>query len=360
MTMKSTFMTFAGLMSCIVVLFAACSDTEQVQLFEADTTAHRTVTRSSETAILSFENEAEFSKFLQNIKAIQSHEDKLAFIHEQFPAFVSAQDVYSVAMYEMENNVDETRESYLNFKEKFNTLYFPMYGEDAGFYIPMTDLDAAYIVNKEYKIRIGGNELCLKDINDYQTLITTGRAYYEESKPMPSADMVEFSLSSTDINSVGPEYDSGWTQHDKRKVKMKARRRFVSFTPAPGFSGSKSLFHTEFCFRKKTLFGWANSDSTSTITGNVKIPGTKDLELNSSHSGQSSHDYDYEIPVFITVNNGYWVYTCPELKCNATILYRGVKEALVYEWTMGGAYAKQPYSANHAVILPFIEQGVNN
>lgn len=41
-------------------------------------------------------------------------------------------------------------------------------------------------------------------------------------------------------------------------------------------------------------------------------------------------------------------------------LYRGVAQALTYNWIMGGAYAKTPYSANHATIVPCIEQGVNN
>jgi len=70
------------------------------------TTSYQSATRSSDTTILSFENEAEYSKFIRNIKAIQSHKNK----------FASVQDVYSEEMYEMENNVGETKESYLNFK----------------------------------------------------------------------------------------------------------------------------------------------------------------------------------------------------------------------------------------------------
>lgn len=356
---KTTFSAAISLILCV----ASCSSDDPTMSnlsMESDVPTTKNTRGSEETPILHFTDMLEFNNALTRIRSLNSSKEKIEWVHSTYPEFNSVQDIYNSAMIEMENEVDETEESYLNFKEKFNTLYFPMYGEDAGFYIPMSDLDAAYLVNENYMVNIGGNDICLKDIDNYNELMSTGRAYYEMPQPMLTGTMVEFSLSSTDINSVGPEYDSGWVQYDKRKVKLKARRRFVSFSPAPGFNGSKSLFHTEFCFRKKTIFGWSNSDSTSSISGTVKIPGTHDLQLNSSHSGTSSHDYDYEIPVFITVSNGYWVYTCPELTCNATVLYRGVAQALTYNWIMGGAYARTPYSANHATIVPCIEQGVNN
>lgn len=356
---KTTFSAAISLILCV----ASCSSDDPTMSnlsMESDVPTTKNTRGSEETPILHFTDMLEFNNALTRIRSLNSSKEKIEWVHSTYPEFNSVQDIYNSAMIEMENEVDETEESYLNFKEKFNTLYFPMYGEDAGFYIPMSDLDAAYLVNENYMVNIGGNELCLKDIHDYQTLMTTGRAYYEKTKPMQIANMTEIKFDFPSMETVGPEYDSGWIQYDKRKVKLKARRRFVAFTPSPGFSGSKSLFHTEFCFRKKTLFGWANSDSTSSITGTVKIPGTRDLELNSSHSGYSSHDFDYEIPVFITVDNGYWVYTCPELTCNATILYRGVASALEYKWTLGGVYYKNPYTANHAFILPCIEQGVNN
>lgn len=343
-------------MLCIAIMSGACSDNDAPQATGYTAITNTTTRSSDENGIISFENIEDYSNFLLKIKALPSHEAKLAFMHDNYPSFVSCQDIYSNAMIEMENDVDETKESYLNFKDKYNTLYFPMHGEDAGFYIPIKDLDAAYLTNKDYKIRISGTDICLKDINSYEELMATGRAYYEESKPMPTGEMTEFSLNNNSINSVGPEYDSGWAQYDKRRVKLKARRRFESFSPAPTISGSKSLFHTEFCFRKKTLFGWSNSDSTSSISGTVKIPGTRDLTLSSSHSGMSSHDKDYEIPVFIHAENGFWFYTCPELTCNATVVYRGVAHPLEYNWVMGGAYAKTTYSANHAYIYPFIER----
>ncbi len=75
----------------------------------------------------------EFNNALTRIRSLNSSKEKIEWVHSTYPEFNSVQDIYNSAMIEMENEVDETKESYLNFKEKFNTLYFPMYGEDAGF-----------------------------------------------------------------------------------------------------------------------------------------------------------------------------------------------------------------------------------
>ena len=82
--------------------------------------------------------------------------------------------------------------------------------EDMGFYIPMTDLDKAYLVNRNCEVSIAGNIKSLRDIHDYSTLMMLDRAYYSMEKPMTLGTVYNFTIKHDDQNSVGPEYESDW------------------------------------------------------------------------------------------------------------------------------------------------------
>lgn len=256
-------------------------------------------------------------------------------------------------MYEMAEIDDESQKAYEVFKNKYSQLYFPCHMEDAGFYIAMSNLDAAFLVNRNYEVSISGKVENLRDINSYQELMNLNRAFYSDNTSMTRAGFVEFTLSSTSMNSVGPEYDSGWTEYGKRKVKLKARRRFEAFTPAPGFSGSISLMHLEFCFRKKTFLGWVNYSCKSTVNFTANIPGvSRPVTNTSSNSGSSSHDTEFEYPISITQDATYWYYTFVETPCRANIDFQDIDQTLNYSWNMTGIQCKTPVSANHATIIP--------
>jgi hypothetical protein len=149
------------------------------------------------------------------------------------------------------------------------------------------------------------------------------------------------------MDPVGPDYDSGWTTYGNRKVKLKAHRRFETFTPSPGFNGSISWLHLEFCFRKKTWIGWTNYKSKSTISFNATIPGTKrTVQGYFEHNGNSSHDSEIEYPISITADANYRYYTFVETPCVATITYQGVDKTLKYTWNMPGIQCVTPISSS--------------
>lgn len=304
----------------------------------------------AKTNILTFKSQAAFNEALQMLKTMETEQEKLKWIHEAFPNFISMQDVYEQAGLEMAEMSSDTKEAYMSFMQKFDGLYFPLVEEDAGFYVPMKDLDLAYLANSKGKVIIGDAEVDLRDISDYETLKNLDRAYYENEKPMTRAAETEFFITSPDMNSVGPEYDSGWRQYGKRKIKLKARRRFTEIQVSPGFKGSKSWFHTEFCFRKKTIVGWVNYRCTSNITGTVTIPGyPQKLILNATQSGTSSHDKDYVYPIHIVKSGNVWYNSFHAAPCTATVAFKDISQPVVFNWTMPGIYCK---STSPAPVLP--------
>ncbi len=303
--------------------------------------------------MLSFNSQDDFQAAVTYIESLSSEEDKMNWVKENYPHFKSIQSLYWEAMEDMSKMEDLDNDKYDAFQQKYLGLYFPRYLEDAGFYVPMVNLDAAFLVNKECNVKIAGRVMNLRDIEDYAKLIELGRAYYSNESPMPISDLASFNLNSTSMNSVGPEYDSGWKTYDKRKVKLKARRRFTSYSPNPAIKGSKSLFHLEFCFRKKTWLGWVNYSSTSTIVFKVNIPGlgwTKDLTF--SNNGSSSHDSEFEYPIKISSDANNTYYTFGEAPCVAQITFRGVSSQLSYSWDMPGSHCVTPRTSSPALILP--------
>lgn len=347
--MKKVLLTIA--LCAIATTQYSCSDSTMLQV--GDETKENIVTTMNlgKETMLKFKSQAEFDNALQILRSLKSEKEKSEWVHTTFPKFTSIQDVYEQAGGEMAEMTDESKTAFMDFKNKYKELYFPLVGEDAGFYIPIKDLDAAYLANPNGKVIINNAEIDLKDISDYETLKTLGRAYYE--KPHTRAAMTEFMLNSTSMNSVGPEYDSGWKEYGKRKIKLKARRRFTTIELSPGFKGSQSWFHTEFCFRKKTFVGWVNYRCTSNITGEVTIPGfPSKLKLNATETGTSSHDKDYPYPIYIEKRNGTWYYQFFEAPCTATVAFKDLSQLVVFNWNMPGIYATGPGDRLPVQILP--------
>ncbi len=247
------FLLFAMLIMAIGL--SACTEVEEpISGVLTNTLVSRSRQATSlKDSMLSFNSQDDFMAAITHIESLSSEEDKINWVNENYPNFKSIQSLYWEAMDEMGKMEDIDTDKYDEFQQKYLGLYFPRYSEDAGFYVPMTNLDAAFLVNKECNVEIAGTVMNLRDIEDYSKLIELGRAYYSKESTMPMSDMASFNLNSTSMNSVGPEYDSGWTTYDKRKVKLKARRKFTSYSPTPAIKGSKSLLHLEFCFRKKNV-----------------------------------------------------------------------------------------------------------
>lgn len=347
--MKKELLTIA--LCAIMTTQYSCSDSTMLQSEEGAVENTVTTVNLETDATLKFESQAEFDNALQILRSLKSEKEKSEWVHTTFPKFTSIQDVYEQAGEEMADMTDESEAAFMSFKNKYKELYFPLVGEDAGFYIPIKDLDVAYLANPNGKVIINNAEIDLKDISDYETLKTLGRAYYE--LPKTRAVETEFQLNSTSMNSVGPEYDSGWKEYGKRKIKLKARRKFTTIELSPGFNGSQSWFHTEFCFRKKTIVGWVNYRCTSNITGTVTIPGFPyNLKLDATETGTSSHDKDYPYPIHISSSNGNWYYRFYEAPCTATVAFKDIDQLIVFNWNMPGIYATSAGDRLPVQILP--------
>ena len=325
------------------ILMISCSQTELPETSVSNlTTSSTTRATSADEDMLQFDNEAEFQAAVDHINSLASVEDKINWVHNSFGDFKSIQDLYWDAMNEVDNSDDDSMESFKLFQEKYNGLYFPQFKEDMGFYIPMTNLDEAFLANRNCEVSIGGSIRNLRDINDYETLVQLDRAYYSAEKPMTIGTIHEFSLSSTSMDPVGPEYDSGWryfkentTDGTERKVKLKVRRKFVTIPVSAVSNGSESRVHLELCFRKKRWYGFTNYNGQAKMTFNAVIPGIGNVgPYVFEHESYSSHDDEFLYPINI-YNDGYhWYYTFAEAPFNVTVNFNKIKDPIIFSWNM--------------------------
>lgn len=282
-----------------------------------------TVTRSvtDDVPMLSFGSLSEFNNVVNTLAAFKSDNERLDWMKQHYADFYSLQNAYYDAM-DAAGELGETEDEYNAFKEQFSMLYFPMEREYAGFYIPMQDLNKAFLVNASGNVKIAGDIVNMKDINNYETLMELGRAYYTLPQVTTYASYDTFKMGSN-VSPVGAEYDSGWAEYGKRKVKLKLRKRI---------SNDEMLFHTEFCFRKKTWIGWVNYSAAATITGTAREVDGMVIQINSASDHASSHDRDYLCTVKYFRSTG--IYSVPSLYCNITVNYQDVSTPLKYQHTM--------------------------
>ncbi|MDE6795757.1 MAG: hypothetical protein K2J63_10715 [Muribaculaceae bacterium] len=335
---------------------AACSNADDATLDVERVTSQseNRQTRTQEDSILTFESWDEFQTVVDALDQCDSEDEKMQWVNNHYPNFTSIQDLYWEAMHEA-GELDDSQDAYDLFCDKYSDLYFPDYLEDIGYYIPMTDLNKAFLVNIKYEVSIAGEIVNMRDITDYETLVNLGRALYSPEVPMTIGTMGSFSINDFNKNSVGPEYDSGWETIGRRKVKLKARRRFKSYEPIPGGKECKSLFHLEFCFRRKRDLGWLNYSCRSKINFKASIPGVATpIEVSFEKKEWSSHDYEFAYPIAIWNDATHWYYTYVETPCTATVDFKDINQLLNYSWNMPGIQCVTPISANHAPITPIL------
>ncbi|MDE7350876.1 MAG: hypothetical protein K2N25_07400 [Muribaculaceae bacterium] len=294
---------------------------------------------SSDEEMLHFDNEADFQAAITQLKNLKTVEEKIHWVRINFGDFKSIQDFYWEAMNEVDESNDDSMESLELFQQKYDGLYFPKYMEDMGFYIPMSDLDKAYLVNRNCEVSIAGNIKNFRDINEYSTLMMLGRAYYSMERPMTIGTIHNFTIHDINQDPVGPEYDSDWrffkantTDGTERKVKLKVRRLF-----RPLHLGYHSLVHLELCFRKKRWCGFTNYNGKANITFKTVIPGfgtVGPLEFN--QEGYSSHDYEFPYPIKISNSGNEWCYFYEEVPFKVTVDFNKIKDPIVFEWNMYG------------------------
>lgn len=336
-------------MSTVLFLLTSCGNEDIPQKPEREIAkSENAMTRSVKTyPVLSFENQSAFDEAVNEIASLDSSEAELAWVKENYPEFESIQHVYSQALSEAEN-LDETEEAFTAFMDKYDALYFPLVGEDAGFYIPMSNLDAAFLVNPNCEVKIGGEIVNLKDISDYCQLFSLGRTYYNEGTPLLADTYTEFTFKPS-MTKIGQTYESGWRYNadNDRKINLKIDRQLNEISPAPTYTVSESKLHIKVSFRKhmNDVVGWVNYSSKTTVVGSFKC-GSEVISVNKDMSGTSSHDVKLYIPVHIELGNGnFYVATFPEITSdNLVVHFRGFDNRKPYNnIKMNGAYCKIPY-----------------
>lgn len=340
----------------LMFAMASCSQTEDAILNMEKKSVEVSLTRSSTTSsILSFADQADFDETVAVLKSISSSDEKLKWVNKKYPNFISIQEEYGNALAEADS-LDGSEASFLSFIDKYDTLYFPLEGEDAGFYIPMTNLEAAFLVNRNCEVRIGSETRCLKDIDSYSQLFELGRTYYNVGQPILSADgeYSEFKFDPGKSN-IGERYESGWRYNGKndtekdadRKLNLKINRfmeeKSLQIAQDSYIKYGISQLHIEISFRKKTWLGWTNYSSETSIKGVINLGDIQGfLNLDESHSGTSSHDINKTLGVYISNQNNQCIATFPHITGNLKIAFRGFTKEQDYDVKMNGAFCSIP------------------
>ena len=199
------------------LMLSSCGNDSDVQ----NAVQAETATRSFDvngTKVLEFASQSDFDSAVTQLSLLENSAKKSEWMHVHYPMFRSIKDVYEDAMVEADE-IGDSESDFDTFMDKYSSLYFPLYKEDAGFYVPIKDENVAYFANANCEVRIAGKTITLRDINDYQTLMDLGVAYYTNPKPKrlmvaENNDVITFKIDrGLMVNSVegaaGKEYDSG-------------------------------------------------------------------------------------------------------------------------------------------------------
>lgn len=266
------------IMAALFIFAVACNaEQESMDVQEAAKNANvHGVSIDISNNTLSFHNEDELNKVVEIMKNKRSVSTKRTQDYQSIEifdgendfsmeGFTSLYDIFNTAMEEAESYYERIG-GYEEFKLKYNTLYFPEYGDDYSAYLPVSDKYLAKLVNKDGEIIIAGKTVCFMDITNYQQLIEMGIAPKEEN------DDMELQNLAYPINKL-PE-----TKCKDRKIWVNTHVRAGSF---PGVSQEIVI---EVCFRRKGILGvWYNYSSETRMAWEGAGYASK--------SGFSSHDY---------------------------------------------------------------------
>lgn len=290
--------------------------------------------------ILKFKDEASFERTLKQLQQM-TYEERILWM-QNLEGFNSLQDLFEQALSDFDN-VDETESSYMAFKQKYEQyLYFPMYKEDMGFYLPIIEEEKAILANLNGLVIVGEEIRNLKNIFNYSDLQTTGKAYYDLNNSM-TLKATALVNSSTVSDFIGDEVDSGWfyDSDGDRKLRFKFGRKSnkQNINPIPpstsGFN-FRMYLKLEISFRKKTWLGWANYKSETNTNMKFFIEG-REFTYNFHKKADSSHDWldSNPLPWGITGNydNGKPIYITPPISAEFRTEFRAFDGTPVIVWT---------------------------
>lgn len=286
------------------------NDFELVNLKDfADTSLTLRSATTENQLVLRFKDEAAYERTVEKLQGM-SKEERLRWT-TTLEGFNSLQEIFNQAMVDVDD-VDETEASYMAFKEKYDQyLYFPMYKEDMGFYIPVVEQEKAAFINSNGLVIIDNEVKSLRNITCYADLQKTGQAYYSLDENISTRISVG---ANTCGDFIGEEIDSGWFQDkdNDRKLRFKFGRKGnkKNINPIPPSASNpyatqgnqfEMKLKLEISFRKKTWIGWVNYSSETKTTMKFIING-KPYDYTHNESGNSSHDWTdkYALPYGLT------------------------------------------------------------
>lgn len=279
--------------------------------------------------ILQFKNESEYEDVLKELSLLDSDFSKDSLVEKRFGSFYSLKKIYDSAM-QAAALLDESQKAYMEYKESFDKyLYFSNYKDDCGAYLPVKNKNAAYLLNAYGEVIISGEKVCKNNVKTYTDLQETGDAMYDVDEPTATRGWSPSYISHSEYafsessNNVGMEYDSGWWQENKRKVRVKCGRKVEGSQLQPVMK-----LHVEVSFRKKTWLGWANYVSETTTTGT--FTSGYNGSINFYKNADSSHDWYQNL-----TNVGWYVdplgyphLTNPYIDAELTLDFRGIGHLL--------------------------------
>jgi hypothetical protein len=319
----------------LIAFFVSCTNASYEESMRMEESVEpRTVSTftdkvtDSHSKTLEFRNAAEFDEALREISLLETEDSKDSLVEARYGQFYSLKKVYDAAMHDAAD-LDETRKSYMDYKNRYSPyLYFSDYADDCGAYLPVKNKDAAYLLNANGETTISGERVCMRNVTSYADLQEAGVAMYDAEETVatrgwnPSYVSHPEEAFSENSGNVGMEFDSGWWQEGKRKVRVKCGRKIVNR------NSPVMKLHVEVSFRKKTWLGWANYSSETTTTGT--FTGGYSGSINFHKEADSSHDW-YQIitsvqPYQDPLGNPHWLN--PQIEGNLTLDYRGIDHLL--------------------------------
>lgn len=321
-------MSCTGELETIPVNGEPIGEVVDVQRVKVENTA-QTKASSSDTYILKFRDRATFDRL---VAQLSSGTKENAEAWENSLGFVSLNTIFENAMREAET-LDESEQAYKAFKAKYGeSLYFPEYKEDYGAYLPVSNQQLAFVLNKNGEVLIGDEKVNFKDVTEYYQLQLTGEALYEADENTPSFFLL------TEKQYVGKQYDSGWRVNPDgdRKLKLKIGRRIYDVNPSTHYFTVK--LHFEISFRKKTWLGWSNYSSYTKTTATYYVHGRR-MDFTQEEENKSSHDHyvtnSHDCPE-LQISQGNGEFATTRINGTVNIQFRGFPSIAVFNFDMPG------------------------
>ncbi|WP_448908478.1 hypothetical protein [Hoylesella shahii] len=307
------------------ILLAACNKENIVEIG-----SQQEISLSKENAdMLQFTSENEYQQAVQTIASLDNKTQKELWYKTKFGNFKSLKSVFDSAMIDAAK-LDESKKAFEQYKEKYDKyLYFADYKDDCGAYLPVSNSDAAYLLNADGNVIIAGKVVNKKDIDTYTKLQSAGVAMYDNNNSAQTRanwgyNIIQHTVRAGEERSgnVGEEFDSGWWVQNKRKVRIKCGRKVEKGISIQGFLYTMKI-HIEISFRKKTWLGWANYASETDTEG--EFSGGYNGKIKYHERAWSSHDFYQEIKVSPFAGpNGHELWHNDAIDGKLTVNYRGI------------------------------------